>query len=178
MGETYARGAAAVLSVTLVPVLMGWFLRGWIRPKRANPLNRLLIRIYHPAVDVVLRWRKLTLLAALLAILSSAWPLSKMGSEFMPALYEGDLLYMPTTLPGLSVTKAREVLQRRFPGTLSAISMRVVSGGYLDITIDRLQAARYGSMSAISRRSSRPLWVAWRSPIPLPATRSLKGPWP
>ncbi|KAB2888761.1 MAG: efflux RND transporter permease subunit [Desulfobulbaceae bacterium] len=119
--KTYAMGAAAFLSVTLVPVLMGWFIRGRIRPERANPLNRLLIRIYHPAVDVVLRWRKLTLVAALLAILSIAWPLSKMGSEFMPALYEGDLLYMPTTLPGLSVTKAREVLQqtdriiRQFP---------------------------------------------------------------
>jgi Cu(I)/Ag(I) efflux system membrane protein CusA/SilA len=119
--KTYAMGAAAVLSITLVPVLMGWFIRGRIRPERANPLNRLLIRIYHPLVDLVLRWRKLTLVAALLAMLSIAWPLSKMGSEFMPALYEGDLLYMPTTLPGLSVTKAKEVLQqtdriiRQFP---------------------------------------------------------------
>ncbi len=119
--KTYAMGAAAFLSVTLVPVLMGWFIRGRIKPEQANPLNRLLIRIYHPLVDFVLRWRKLTLLAALLAMLSIAWPLSKMGSEFMPALYEGDLLYMPTTLPGLSVTKAKEVLQqtdriiRQFP---------------------------------------------------------------
>ena len=119
--KTYAMGAAAFLSITLVPVLMGWFIRGKIKPEQANPLNRLLIRIYHPLVDVVLRWRKLTLLAALLAMLSIAWPLSKMGSEFMPALYEGDLLYMPTTLPGLSVTKAKEILQqtdriiRQFP---------------------------------------------------------------
>ena len=119
--KTYAMGAAAFLSVTLVPVLMGWFIRGRIKPEQANPLNRLLIRIYHPLVDVVLRWRKLTLFAALVAMLSIAWPLSKMGSEFMPALYEGDLLYMPTTLPGLSVTKAKEVLQqtdriiRQFP---------------------------------------------------------------
>ena len=119
--KTYAMGAAAFLSVTLVPVLMGWFIRGKIKPEQANPFNRLLIRIYHPLVDFVLRWRMLTLLVALLAMLSIAWPLSKMGSEFMPALYEGDLLYMPTTLPGLSVTKAKEVLQqtdriiRQFP---------------------------------------------------------------
>ena len=119
--KTYAMGAAAFLSVTLVPVLMGWFIRGKIKPEQANPFNRLLIRIYHPLVDVVLRWRKLTLLVALVAMLSIAWPLSKMGSEFMPALYEGDLLYMPTTLPGLSVTKAKEILQqtdriiRQFP---------------------------------------------------------------
>jgi len=110
--KTYAMGAAALLSVTLVPVLMGWFIRGRIRPEHANPLNRLLIRIYHPLVDLVLRWRKLTLIAALAAMLSMAWPLTQMGSEFMPSLYEGDLLYMPTTLPGLSVTKAKELLQQ------------------------------------------------------------------
>ncbi|HSO10287.1 MAG TPA: CusA/CzcA family heavy metal efflux RND transporter, partial [Desulfoprunum sp.] len=109
--KTYAMGAAAFLSITLVPVLMGWFIRGKIKPEHANPFNRLLIRIYHPLVDLVLRWRKLTLLAAVVAMLSMTWPLSQMGSEFMPALYEGDLLYMPTTLPGLSVTKAKEILQ-------------------------------------------------------------------
>jgi Cu(I)/Ag(I) efflux system membrane protein CusA/SilA len=119
--KTYAMGAAALLSITLVPVLMSWFIRGRIKPEQANPLNRLLISIYHPVVDWVLRWRKLTLLLALVAMLSIAWPLSKMGSEFMPPLYEGDLLYMPTTFPGLSVTKAKEILQqtdriiRQFP---------------------------------------------------------------
>jgi Cu(I)/Ag(I) efflux system membrane protein CusA/SilA len=119
--KTYAMGAAAFLSITLVPVLMGWFIRGRIKAEKANPLNRLLIAIYHPLVDLVLKWRKMTILLALAAMLSIAWPLSKMGSEFMPALYEGDLLYMPTTLPGLSVTKAKELLQqtdriiRQFP---------------------------------------------------------------
>ena len=119
--KTYAMGAAALLSITLVPVLMGWFIRGNIKAESANPLNRLLIRLYHPVVDWVLRWRTLTLLLALTAMLSIAWPLSRMGSEFMPPLYEGDLLYMPTTLPGLSVTKAKEILQqtdriiRQFP---------------------------------------------------------------
>jgi Cu(I)/Ag(I) efflux system membrane protein CusA/SilA len=119
--KTYAMAAAAILSITLVPVLMGWFIRGKIKPEHANPLNRFLVRIYHPAVDWVLKWRKLTLLLALAAMLSTVWPLSQMGSEFMPPLYEGDLLYMPTTLPGLSVTKAKEILQqtdriiRQFP---------------------------------------------------------------
>jgi len=119
--KTYAMGAAALLSVTLVPVLMGWFIRGKIKPEHANPLNRMLIRIYHPVVDFVLSWRKLTLLVALLLICSIWYPLSKMGSEFMPPLYEGDLLYMPTTMPGISVTKAKELLQQtdriiaRFP---------------------------------------------------------------
>ncbi len=119
--KTYSMAAAAILAITIVPVLMGWFIRGNIKPEHANPINRFLIRIYHPLVDFVLKWRKMTLLVALLAVLSIAWPLSKMGSEFMPPLYEGDLLYMPTTLPGLSVTKAKELLQqtdriiRQFP---------------------------------------------------------------
>lgn len=110
--KTWAMAAAAILSITLVPVLMVWFIRGRIRPEESNPLNRMLARIYHPAVELVLRRRKITLAVALLLVLSIAWPLSKMGSEFMPPLYEGDLLYMPTTLPGISVTKARELLQQ------------------------------------------------------------------
>jgi len=110
--KTYAMGAAALLSITLVPVLMGWFIRGNIKPEHANPINRLLIRIYHPVVDFVLRWRTGTILVALLLIASIAWPISRMGSEFMPPLYEGDLLYMPTTMPGVSITKAKELLQQ------------------------------------------------------------------
>ncbi len=119
--KTYAMAAAAILSITLVPVLMTWFIRGKIHSEERNPINRLLIRIYHPAVDLVLRWRKTTLVVALLLVVSAGYPLAKMGTEFMPPLYEGDLLYMPTTLPGLSVTKAKEVLQqtdriiRQFP---------------------------------------------------------------
>ncbi len=119
--KTYAMAAAALLSVTIVPVLMVWFIRGKIKAEEANPVNRFLIRVYHPLVNLVLKWRKITLLLALLAMLSIAWPLSQMGSEFMPPLNEGDLLYMPTTLPGISITKARELLQqtdriiRQFP---------------------------------------------------------------
>ncbi len=119
--KTYSMAAAAILSITLVPVLMVWLIRGGLTAEHANPLNRALIRLYHPAVDLVLKWRKTTLVVALALILSIAWPLAKMGSEFMPPLYEGDILYMPTTLPGLSVTKAKELLQqtdriiRQFP---------------------------------------------------------------
>ncbi|MFN2368506.1 MAG: efflux RND transporter permease subunit, partial [Desulfurivibrionaceae bacterium] len=110
--KTYAMAAAALLSVTTVPVLMGWFIRGKIKPETANPVNRFLIRIYHPLVDLVLNWRKTTILLAVLAVVSAIYPLSRMGSEFMPSLYEGDLLYMPTTMPGISITKARELLQQ------------------------------------------------------------------
>jgi len=110
--KTYSMAAAALLSITLVPVLMGWFIRGNIRPEHSNPMNRLFSKIYFPIVDMVLNWRKTTIIIALLITASSIIPLSRMGSEFMPPLYEGDLLYMPTTLPGISITKAKEVLQQ------------------------------------------------------------------
>ncbi len=110
--KTYAMAAAALLSITLIPVLMGWFIRGRIRPETANPVNRVLVRLYLPVVDLVLKWRWATILAALLLTASTIVPLSRLGSEFMPPLYEGDLLYMPTTLPGVSITKAKELLQQ------------------------------------------------------------------
>jgi copper/silver efflux system protein len=110
--KTYAMAAASIISITLVPVLMVWFIRGRVRKETDNPINRALIGAYKPVVDFVLHWRKATLLVALLLTVSIAWPISKMGTEFMPPLYEGDLLYMPTTLPGISVTKARELLQQ------------------------------------------------------------------
>jgi len=119
--KTYAMAGAALLAITVVPVLMGWFIRGKIPDEHKNPLNRLLINLYHPVVDFVLKWRWPVLIAATLITASSIIPLKKMGSEFMPPLYEGDLLYMPTTLPGISVTKAKELLQqtdriiRQFP---------------------------------------------------------------
>jgi len=114
--KTYAMAAAALLGITLVPVLMGWLIRGRIRPEEANPINRWMIRGYHPLVNLALRRRRTVLAVALLLLASLAWPLwlapRPLGSEFMPALYEGDLLYMPTTLPGISTTKARELLQQ------------------------------------------------------------------
>ncbi len=110
--KTYAMAAAALLSITLVPVLMGWFIRGRIPKEEANPVNRWLIRIYHPAVDFVLKFRWPVLVVTVLLVASIIIPWKKMGSEFMPPLWEGDLLYMPTTLPGISITKAKEVLQQ------------------------------------------------------------------
>jgi Cu(I)/Ag(I) efflux system membrane protein CusA/SilA len=110
--KTYAMAGAAILSITIVPVLMGWFIRGKIPDEEKNPLNRFLIRIYHPVVDFVLKFRWPVLVAAVLLTASSYIPFKKMGEEFMPPLYEGDLLYMPTTLPGISITKAKELLQQ------------------------------------------------------------------
>ncbi|MGE6994752.1 efflux RND transporter permease subunit [Pseudomonas sp. NPDC047961] len=110
--KTYAMAAAAGLSVTLVPVLMGYWIRGKIPDEQRNPLNRGLIWIYKPALDAVLRWPKTTLLVAVLVFLTGLWPASRLGGEFLPPLDEGDLLYMPTALPGLSAQKASELLQQ------------------------------------------------------------------
>jgi Cu(I)/Ag(I) efflux system membrane protein CusA/SilA len=110
--KTYAMAGAAILSITIVPVLMGWFIRGKIPDEEKNPLNRMLIRIYHPVVDFVLKFRWPVLIVAVLLTASSYIPFKNMGSEFMPPLYEGDLLYMPTTMPGISITKAKELLQQ------------------------------------------------------------------
>jgi Cu(I)/Ag(I) efflux system membrane protein CusA/SilA len=110
--KTYAMAAAAALAVTLVPVLMGYFVRGRILPERRNPVNRALIAAYQPLLQTVLRYPKTTLAVAALILSSSLWPLGRIGSEFIPPLDEGDLMYMPTTYPGLSVGKARELLQQ------------------------------------------------------------------
>ena len=110
--KTYAMAAAAGLSATLIPVLMGYLIRGRIPDEKANPLNRLLIAIYRPLLNAVLRAPTLTVLVAALALASSLWPLRHIGGEFMPRLDEGDLLYMPSALPGLSAGKAAELLQQ------------------------------------------------------------------
>jgi Cu(I)/Ag(I) efflux system membrane protein CusA/SilA len=149
--KTYSMGAAALLSITLAPILMGVFIRGKIPAEEKNPLNRLLIWLYHPVIDFVIKWRWPVIFtaAALIVWVFLPWnkiaarclpdgkvkewafrvgwvfPFESLGSEYMPPLYEGDLLYMPTTFPGISPTKAREVLQvtdkiiRRFPEVLS-----------------------------------------------------------
>lgn len=108
--KTYAMGFASILSVTIVPVLMLWLIRGKIRKENENPLNRLFVKAYRPLLRLALRFRWITILLSILLLASIAFPLSKTGSEFMPALYEGELLYMPTTLPGVSITKAKEIL--------------------------------------------------------------------
>ena len=110
--KTYAMAAAAGLSATLIPVLMGYLIRGRIPDERTNPLNRLLIAIYRPMLNLVLRAPKTTLIVAAIALVLSLWPLQHIGGEFMPRLDEGDLLYMPSALPGLSAGKAAELLQQ------------------------------------------------------------------
>lgn len=110
--KTYAMAAAAGLSVTLIPVLMGYLIRGRIPHETANPVNRFLMAVYRPALEWVLRFPKATLLAAALLLALTVVPLMRLGGEFMPPLDEGDLLYMPSALPGLSVSKASELLQQ------------------------------------------------------------------
>ena len=109
--KTYAMASAAILSVTLIPVLMGYLIRGKIPPEGANPLNRALTAIYRPALDWVMARPKTTLALAALVFATTLWPATHLGGEFMPALNEGDLLYMPSALPGLSVAKASQLLQ-------------------------------------------------------------------
>jgi Cu(I)/Ag(I) efflux system membrane protein CusA/SilA len=109
---TYAMAAAALLSITMVPVMMGYFIRGKILDEHKNPINRFLHRIHKPVFNIAIRWRWLTLMVAVLLLVFTIYPLSKLGSEFMPPLDEGDILYMPTTFPGISITKAKELLQQ------------------------------------------------------------------
>ncbi len=110
--KTYSMAAAAILSITIVPVLMGYWIRGRIRPEERNPVSRLLIHVYDPVLHFVLRWKWSVVIVTVTLLAVTVIPFSRLGSEFMPPLYEGDLLYMPTTFPGISITKAREVLQQ------------------------------------------------------------------
>jgi Cu(I)/Ag(I) efflux system membrane protein CusA/SilA len=110
--KTYAMAAAAGLSITLIPVLMGYLIRGNIPDENRNPLNRFLIAVYRPMLESVLRFPKTTLVAAAVLAVLTLWPLSQLGGEFMPPLDEGDLLYMPSALPGLSAGKVSQLLQQ------------------------------------------------------------------
>ncbi|MDF1583346.1 MAG: CusA/CzcA family heavy metal efflux RND transporter [Methyloprofundus sp.] len=110
--KSYAMAAAAFLTITVVPVLMGYFIRGKIIPEHKNPANRALHFIHSPLLKLAMRCRPVTLILALALLASTAYPLSKVGSEFMPPLDEGDILYMPSTFPGISITKAKELLQQ------------------------------------------------------------------
>ncbi len=109
--KTFAMAGAALLSVTLVPVLMMLFIRGRIMPEARNPVNRFLIWIYRPIIAAVMRWKKLTVATSIIVLGVSFYPASQLGSEFMPTLNEGTLLYMPASLPGMSITKAAELMQ-------------------------------------------------------------------
>ncbi len=123
--KTFAMAGAAILSVTLVPVLMGLFIRGRVLPEASNPVNRVLIALYRPVIAWVMRWKKTTLVAAVAALALTAVPATRLGTEFMPTLNEGTILYMPSSLPAMSVTKAAELLQvqdrilRSFPEVAS-----------------------------------------------------------
>jgi Cu(I)/Ag(I) efflux system membrane protein CusA/SilA len=125
--KTFAMAGAAMLSVTLVPVLMLFFIRGRIMPEARNPVNRALIWLYRPIIAWVMRWKRSTIVLAVATLAVSLYPASKLGSEFMPTLNEGTLFYMPTSLPGMSITKAAELLQtqnkiiKSFPEVASVI---------------------------------------------------------
>jgi Cu(I)/Ag(I) efflux system membrane protein CusA/SilA len=125
--KTFAMAGAAMLSVTLVPVLMLFFIRGRIMPEAKNPVNRVLIWLYRPVIAAVMRWKGSTIVLALVAMAVTVYPASRLGSEFMPTLNEGTLFYMPTSLPGMSITKAGELLQtqdkiiKSFPEVASVI---------------------------------------------------------
>ncbi len=125
--KTFAMAGAAMLSVTLVPVLMLFFIRGKILPEAKNPVNRVLIWLYRPIIAAVMRWKGSTIVLALVAMAATVYPASRLGSEFMPTLNEGTLFYMPTSLPGMSITKAGELLQtqnkiiKSFPEVASVI---------------------------------------------------------
>ena len=125
--KTFAMAGAALLSVTLVPVLMLFFIRGRIIPEAKNPVNRVLIWLYRPIIAWVMRWKRTTIVLAVATLAVSIYPASKLGSEFMPTLNEGTMFYMPTSLPGMSITKAAELLQtqnkiiKSFPEVASVI---------------------------------------------------------
>ena len=110
--KTFAMGGASILAITLIPILMVYFIRGKIRPESANPLSRMTMAVYQPVLRGILRFPLLAIIAALVLVLITLIPLSRLGSEFMPPLDEGDLLYMPTTLPGISITEAKNLLQQ------------------------------------------------------------------
>lgn len=136
--KTYAMAFAAILSVTLVPVLMLWLVRGRLLKEMQNPINWLFVKTYRPLLRFALQARWLVLLLAFFVIASVAYPVSKTGREFMPALYEGELLYMPTTLPGVSITKAKEVLAQtnRLIGTVPEVERVFGKLGRADTATD------------------------------------------
>lgn len=110
--KTYAMAGAAILSITLVPVLMGYLIKGKIKPEQSNPLNKALATVYRPILQTVLKFPKMVLGIAVILLIIGCWPLLHLGGEFMPEMDEGDLLYMPTTFPGISIGKAQQILQQ------------------------------------------------------------------
>ncbi|MGR9052063.1 MAG: efflux RND transporter permease subunit, partial [Gammaproteobacteria bacterium] len=155
--KTYAMAAAAVLSVTLVPALMALLIRGRIHKEADNPLNRTLTNLYRPLIRKVLQHPIATIVLVLLLSVSSIWPYARLGSEFMPAMDEGDLLYMPTTLPGLSIGKARELLQQtdRMIKTLPEVDRVFGKAGRADTATD---PAPLTMMETVVKLKPKELW--------------------
>jgi len=166
--KTYAMAAAAGLSVTLIPVLMGLLIRGRIPSERANPINRALIALYRPLLDGVLRAPWLTLAIAALVLLSSLWPLRQIGGEFMPQLDEGDLLYMPSALPGLSTAKAAQLLQQtdRLIKTLPEVASVYGKAGRAETATDPAPMEMFETMIQFKPREQ---WRAGMTPQTLVA---------
>jgi len=161
--KTYAMAAAAGLSVTLVPVLMGYLIRGRIPKEAANPLNRALVAGYRPALEAVLRFPRSTLLVAAAVLAVTVVPVSRLGGEFMPALDEGDLLYMPSALPGLSVSKAGELLQQtdRLIKTVPEVERVFGKAGRADTATD---PAPLEMLETTIRFKPRELWRPGMTP--------------
>ena len=153
--KTYAMAAAAGLSVTLVPVLMGYLIRGYIRPEQDNPLNRWLMRAYRPLLDWVLARPRQVLAGAFVLIALGAIPVLKVGTEFMPDMDEGDLLYMPTTLPGLSTGKAQQLLQQtdRLLKTLPEVSSVFGKAGRAESATDPAPLSMFETVIQLKPKS-------------------------
>lgn len=171
--KTYAMAAAAFLSVTIVPVLMLWLIRGKIKREDENPINRFFIFLYRPFLNVALKWRKTTIALALIALVSTALPALKLGSEFMPPLYEGGLLYMPMTLPGVSTAKVREILQvtNRQIMTFPEVKQAFAKAGRADTATDPAPLAMIETWIELKPRSE---WRAGMTPQKLIAEMDKK----
>ena len=167
--KTYAMAASAILAITLTPVLMGWFIRGRILPEAKNPINRLLHLLHAPLLRIAMRWRWFTILGALALLAATIIPAQRLGSEFMPPLDEGDILYMPTTYPGISITKAKELLQQtdKILSTFPEVASVFGKAGRADTATD---PAPLGMLETTLRLKPRDQW-----PDPSKTTRELMG---
>lgn len=165
--KTYAMAGAAMLAITLVPVLMGYFIRGKILPEARNPVNRFLHRVHAPALEWLIQRRKVTLAVAGLLLAVSLYPVTQLGSEFMPPLDEGDILYMPTTYPGLSITKAKELLQQtdKILNTFPEVASVFGKAGRVDTATD---PAPLSMLETTIRLKPREAW-----PDPSKTTKAL-----
>jgi Cu(I)/Ag(I) efflux system membrane protein CusA/SilA len=164
---TYAMAASAILAVTLVPVMMGYLVRGKIIAEHKNPVNRLLHLMHTPLLKLAMRWRWLTILLAISLLVVTVFPLSRLGSEFMPPLDEGDILYMPTTFPGISITKAKELLKQTDKILSSFPEVHLVFGkiGRAETATD---AAPLSMLETTIRLKKRDMW-----PDPQKSTKEL-----